>query len=182
MKTLSDRKLITLVQATGDGEAFSELAKRHGPALLAFLRALGGDEFLAEEAAQESLILAYTKLAQFRSASSFRTWLFRIAYREHARLAQKDTRRSVRRQSYREQAAAPPQRDSDLSLDMEKALAKLSDGERSAIILCDAYGLSHAQAAEIMRAPLGSVKTYVRRARRKMQDLLAHEEKGTEDG
>lgn len=177
MKAFSDQKLVALVQATGDGDAFSELAGRHIPALKAFLHSVGGHEAGIDDAVQQSLILAYSKLEQFRSSSSFRTWLFRIAFREHARLARKDASRKSRREAYNEKAPMPFPQDPDLSIDMEKALAQLSDLERSSVILCDAYGLSHGDVAEMLEAPLGSVKTYVRRAREKMLAFLTGSEK-----
>lgn len=182
MKALSDQKLITLVQITADGEAFNELARRHRPALIAFLKSLGGPSDLAEDAAQESFILAYRKIGQFRFSSNFRTWLFRIAYRERARLGKKDTQLDKKRQAFQADLNTPTPPDSDVLLDVGKGLAELSELERTAIILCDAYELSHGDAADMMNAPLGSVKTYVRRARRKMREFFDHEQEGQADG
>jgi RNA polymerase sigma-70 factor (ECF subfamily) len=69
-------------------------------------------------------------------------------------------------------SAGDDPRDS-FSLDLRAALATLSEEERAAALLCDAAGFSHAEAARVMGAPLGSVKTYVARARERLRAALS---------
>jgi len=72
----------------------------------------------------------------------------------------------------------------EFSIDLQRALLSLSDEERAAALLCDAAGLSHAEAASAMAAPLGTVKTLVARAREKLRAAMSIEEEsnGAETG
>lgn len=58
-------------------------------------------------------------------------------------------------------------------LDLARAMAILDDSERAAVALCIGAGLSHSETAVAMRAPLGSVKSWVLRGRAKLQKALA---------
>ena len=78
--TRDDKALVQLALA-GELTAFDELARRHQAPLLRFLRRRLNDADV-EDAAQDVLIRAYQRLGQFRAVSSFRSWLFSIAYRE----------------------------------------------------------------------------------------------------
>ena len=60
-----------------------------------------------------------------------------------------------------------------LSLDMERALAVLSDGERAAIVQCYHNDLSHEEAAQVLNCPVGTVKTHILRAKQKLKSRLA---------
>ena len=64
----------------------------------------------------------------------------------------------------------------EFSIDLQRALLSLSAEERAAALLCDAAGLSHAEAASAMGAPLGTVKTLVARAREKLRAAMASDE------
>jgi RNA polymerase sigma-70 factor (ECF subfamily) len=65
-----------------------------------------------------------------------------------------------------------PQSDPALKLDLEKALALLRPPERSALTLCFALGMPHEEAAEVMKVPLGTLKSHVARGREKLKILL----------
>src|SRR4051812_32969960 len=73
-----DLRLVTAAQSD-DREALDELIRRHQPWLLHIAQRMLWNRADAEDAAQEILIKAVTKLATFQQRSSFRTWLYRIA-------------------------------------------------------------------------------------------------------
>jgi RNA polymerase sigma-70 factor (ECF subfamily) len=167
---LSDIDLVTLAKAARGSAAFETLVKRHQAPLRAFLIRMTGDAAEADDLAQEALIKAYRGLDGFRGGASFRSWLFSIAMREAAQARRKEA-------AQQKQAAAADKpgetaEPMEFSLDLQKALARLSGEERAAVLLCDAAGFSHAEAAGAMNAPLGTVKTYVARAREKMRAAL----------
>jgi len=58
------------------------------------------------------------------------------------------------------------------SVDLDRALSKLSEPERTCIVMCYACGMSHSEAAEATGMPLGTVKSHVNRGREKMKALL----------
>ena len=58
-------------------------------------------------------------------------------------------------------------------VDLERALATLSDGERAAIAACYYADMSHEEAAQALGIPVGTVKTHVLRGKQKLRALLA---------
>lgn len=157
--------------AVGDAEAYGELVRRHHASLRAFLWRLAGDPTRAEDLAQDALVRGFQNIARFQGGSAFRTWLFAIAYREflqERRRAGAAGRLLERLAEGAADVAAEP----GAALDLQRALQTLDTPERAAVLLCDACGMSHSEAAEAMDAPLGSVKTYVKRGRAKLQAAL----------
>jgi RNA polymerase sigma-70 factor (ECF subfamily) len=170
---LSDIDLVTLAKAARSGAAFEALVRRHQAPLRAFLIRMTGDAALADDLAQEALIKAYRGLDGFRGGSSFRSWLFAIAMREAAMARRKNAvRRMADAQSDETDAEAAP---AEFSIDLQRALLTLTAEERAAALLCDAAGFSHAEAASVMSAPLGTVKTLVARAREKLRTAMSSE-------
>ncbi len=173
---LSDTDLVMLAKAAPDRAAFDGLVRRHQAGLRAFLRKLGADAAQADDLAQETFIKALRSLQSYRGGASFRSWLYAIAWREFLQGARSERSRS----RLSEAVAAESQGEAtcstgDFSLDLQRALASLDDIERAAVLLCDAVGLSHGEASVTLGAPLGSVKTYVARAREKLRTFLENE-------
>lgn len=170
---LSDIDLVTLAKAARDSAAFEALVRRHQAPLRAFLVRLTGEPALADDLAQEAFLKAYRALDGFRGGASFRSWLFAIAMREAQMARRREAARTRARTGARgDDEAAPP---AEFSLDLQRALAALTQEERMAALLCDAAGFSHAEAASAMAAPLGTVKTLVARARDKLRAAMTEE-------
>lgn len=170
---LSDIDLVTLAKAAKDDAAFAELVRRHQAGLRAFLRRFAPDASSADDLAQEAFVKAHAGIRRFRGGASFRSWLYAIAWREMLQAQRRDGARRRLAAAIGDDrtdagAAAP-----ELSIDLQRALAALEENERAAVLLCDAAGLSHGEAAAALGAPLGSVKTFVARAREKMRAVLA---------
>ncbi len=173
---LSDIDLVTLLKATPDNAAFETLVRRHQAALRAFLHRLCGDASQADDLAQDTLMKAYARIETFEGGASFRSWLFSIAYREFLQARRKDDAGVRLTNAISSEISndniSVDNTSADLSLDLRRALASLDDRERAAILMCDAVGLTQAEAAAALDAPLGTVKTYVARAREKMRAAL----------
>ncbi len=158
--------------ARGDRHAFEALVRAHQGYLRQFLRRLcRNDQALADDLAQEGFIAAWRALPQFRGEARFRSWLTRLAL--NAYLQQR------RRQPLGE--AVEPDADAPVSdfaphaacrLDLARALAQLREPEREALLMCFYADLSHAEAAEQLGWPLGTLKTQVLRARARLKELL----------
>ena len=174
---LSDIELVTLAKATQSEAAFAELVRRHQAGLRAFLRKFTRDGAEADDLAQDTLLKAYRGIQGFEGGASFRSWLYAIAWREFLQ----GKRKSAANDRLAREAAPAAEDEidnssvSELSIDLQRALASLEENERAAILLCDAAGMSHAEAASALGAPLGSVKTYVARARERLRAALAAE-------
>jgi len=156
--------------ALGDAAAFAALVRAHQSRVRAFLlRLSSGNHALADDLAQETFLEAFRKLAQYRGEGSFGGWLYRIAYTRF--LMDRRARKEIPAEIDLEPGAA---RESDdmARLDLERAMASLSPGERAALTLCYALGHSNEEAADILKMPLGTVKSHILRGREKLQNLL----------
>jgi RNA polymerase sigma-70 factor (ECF subfamily) len=172
---LTDAVLVARVLADDDRHAFAELTRRHQSAVRALLRRLTkNDHGLADDLAQETFLQVYRSLRQFRGDAKFGTWIYRIAYNiflAHARSAHPEE--PLPEQLPEAVDGPTPALASAMRMDLAKALATLSEGERAAIIQCYYQDLSHEEAAYVLGCPLGTVKTNVLRARQKLKTVLA---------
>jgi len=175
----TDAELILAAARQGDREAFTELVRRHQSMVRGVLRRLtGGDAALADDLAQEAFLLAWRRLATFRFEARFSTWLYRIAFN-----AWQSERRKTREVLLGEDEAMPeadagvPGPGHEDRMDLERAIATLSDGERAALAACYAADLSHEEAARALGLPVGTVKTHILRAKAKLRARLVPEER-----
>lgn len=140
-------------------------------------RLLHGDQAAADDLAQETFVLAWRKLDQFRGDAAFRTWLYRIAYSCFLQ-----ARRRTPEPTHDDDAIEVPDAPShplDLQLDFERALRTLSDAERAVLLHCVQLGLSHEEAAFVLAMPLGTVKSHATRGKAKLKSRLAAWHTGT---
>ena len=181
----TDALLIARVLLTDDRHAFAELVKRHQSSVRACLRKLSaGNHALADDLAQETFILAWRNLASFRQEARFSTWLYRIA--TNCWLAHNRKRREEllgdRVDALAEGDDTMPHLDdmqsdhargTTLKIDLERAMAALSEAERAAIVQCYHNDLSHEEAAYVLDCPIGTVKTHVLRGKQKLKAALS---------
>jgi RNA polymerase sigma-70 factor (ECF subfamily) len=178
---VSDAQLIARVLVQDDRHAFGELVRRHQSAVRATLRRLtGGNHALADDLSQETFLLAYRNLRSFRQEAKFSTWLYRIAYNVFLADARKMKEVSLPEETDVDEMASveageamPVARGAALKLDLERAMAVLSDAERAAIVQCYHNDLSHEEAAYVLGCPVGTVKTHILRAKQKLKARLA---------
>ena len=166
----------TLVEQAQAGStvAFARLVGAHQQAVRAFLRRLSKSYADADDIAQETFVAAWQSLYRFDPARSFRVWLMGVAYRKHL-----SARRSLFRRMRRDAVAiegagntssTAPQ--SDARIDVSRALAELPPDQRAAVALCLGEEFTHAEAAEILHLPLGTVKSHVARGKAKLMAAL----------
>lgn len=154
---------------------FEALVRAHQSRVRQQLRRLTkGDHALADDLAQETFVLAWRHIGSFRGDARVGTWLYRIAY--NAFLA--DRRRApLPQEPLDNEPASPPVPDFSGStvqrLDVERALATLPEAERVALIHCFQLDLSHAEAADVLGWPLGTLKSHVARGKARLRERLA---------
>lgn len=179
-----DAALVRRVQLQADRQAFALLVRRHQGRVRSLLRRLtGGREAWADELAQETFLQAWRALPGFRGEAGFATWLYRLASNEFLQQQRRgDQRLQARSTPWEDPAddADPSAADAQgvvaqegLRQDLQRALEGLGEAERLALLLCDVAGCSHAEAAQALGAPLGTVKSQVLRARTKLKQALA---------
>lgn len=180
---LDDAQLIQRVRA-GDRQAFASLYDRHAPMCYGVILRILKSESDAEEVLQEAWVYAWRQLGEFDAQrAQLSTWLVMIARSRALDRLRANRARGVREENA--QAGAAPSAPStpadhaeqdELTREMRGALASLTDNQREALELAFFQGLSHAQVAERVGAPLGTVKSRIRDGLRSLGRLLPKEE------
>ena len=168
---LHDVELASLA-AAGQRAAFGELVRRHGSAVRALVRRMGADAALADDIAQDACLAAFERIAEFRGEGTFQAWLKRIASRLYLKRVK---RRLLAELAAEPQPAAGPSQETSANqrLDLDEALKGLPPAERVCVSLCYGAGFSHSEAAELLNAPLGTVKSHVKRGLDRLRGRLA---------
>jgi RNA polymerase sigma factor (sigma-70 family) len=166
----------TLVAAAREGSsvALARLIDRHQQAVRAFLARIVGNREEAEDLAQETFITACSQLARYRGDASVRTWLCAIAWRKAKSARRSFFRARTRDSQYadRTEQERPREISAEDSMTLKAALASLPIEQRAAVVLCLSEDFSHAEAAQALELPLGTVKSHVARGRAKLLSVL----------
>jgi RNA polymerase sigma factor (sigma-70 family) len=171
--TEQDAESAWVRQAQADSaDAFGRLVHRHQQGLRAFLRRLTANHADADDLAQETFVFAWEHIARFDPARPFRPWLFGIAWRKYREGKRGWIRRLTRQGHAAQEVPTVFQPDPGLRLDLAKAAATLPPEQRAALLLCLACEFTHAEAAETLGLPLGTVKSHVARGREKLVAAL----------
>jgi RNA polymerase sigma-70 factor (ECF subfamily) len=144
------------------------------PNLRAFAIALCRDASRADDLVQETLVKAWNNRRLYKEGTNLRAWLFTILrntyFSEHRRLRYQAT--------YREAVDTTkswqhPEQEAHLDLqDFLAALGELPPDQRESLLLVGAEGFSYEEAAEISGCAVGTIKSRVNRARRRLSDAL----------
>jgi RNA polymerase sigma-70 factor (ECF subfamily) len=170
----SDEDLVRRAAGPDGRHAFAMLVTRHQSDVRATLRRLTrGDLALADDLAQESFVKAWRSIGDFRGDASFKTWMFRIAYRTFLSEVRRNEPQTQEVEDYHAVAGAGHE-EREFMADFDAAMAKLSTAQRDAIHFSLQRGFSHPEIADIMGIPVGTVKTHILRGRAKLQELLGH--------
>ncbi|MCW5249998.1 MULTISPECIES: RNA polymerase sigma factor SigM [unclassified Streptomyces] len=174
----------------GDPDAFGELVRRHRDRLWAVALRTLGDREEAADAVQDALVSAYRAAGSFRGQAAVTTWLHRItvnACLDRARKAASrrtapvdDAERLDRLLEPHESASAPAER-KDLHRELLEALDTLPADQRAALVLVDMQAYPVAEAARILDAPVGTIKSRCARGRARLLPLLTHLRPGRRD-
>jgi RNA polymerase sigma-70 factor (ECF subfamily) len=178
-----DARLMLRVRG-GDRRAFEALFRRYTPPLVNFLARMLPERDRAEELAQEVFLRVYQARGRYEPRARFSTWLFSIA----SNLALNELGRSYRkRETPLEQPVLDrledPQPGGEERLEakravsaVERALARLPDRQRAALLLRAERGLGYAEIGEVLGASPSSVKSLIHRARENLLTLLGERE------
>ncbi|PVY30095.1 RNA polymerase sigma factor [Williamsia muralis] len=173
---LSDDELAGAA-AVGDQEAFGVLIARVSPMLLRYLQRMA-DPVSAEDLAQETLLSVWKGLPDFDFRSSFRTWMFTIAYRRLADSLRK--KRDVPTDETRFvdlESPEPLPAEVAMGTSLLEALRTELDGlpptSRSTWWLREVEGLSLAEIARVLQISTGSARGHLQRSRRYLATRLA---------
>lgn len=178
----SDAQLVARARER-ESSAYEELVRRHQSATRALAYALVGDWAEAEDLSQEAFLRAFRNLDLLADAEKFAPWLRRVTFGVCI-----DWARTFRPRLYRLETAAdevatfaapsaepsPLERVEQLELTerVMRALAELPPRYRTPLAMYHIDGLSHEKVARALDVPVGTVRSLVARARRKLADAL----------
>ncbi len=181
--SLSDKDILfNLVDE--DIESYSILVDRYKNRLLNFVYRFVKDFDVAEDIVQETFLRVYRKRHDYKAIANFSTWIFTIA----GNLAKSELRRRKRWKFFSLDAyndnekkfelpdnGIKPDRAASVRIldeNIQNAIDKLQDKYKESLILRDIEGMSYKQIADITRVPVGTVKSRVNRARKKLRKKL----------
>jgi RNA polymerase sigma-70 factor (ECF subfamily) len=181
-----DWQLVERVQR-GDKRAFDLLVSKYQRKLFRLLSRLIRDQAEIEDVAQEAFIKAYRALPNFRGESAFYTWLYRIAINtaknylvaqgrraptqtetEIADAENFDDGESLRTEDTPDRMLLSKQ----VAEAVNRAIERLPQELRTAIVLRELEGLSYEEIAASMNCPIGTVRSRIFRAREAVAEEL----------
>ncbi|MGQ0562513.1 MAG: RNA polymerase sigma factor [Gemmatimonadota bacterium] len=174
--------LVVLRGQAGDEQAFAQLFDWFGERTLHYLRSLVGEA--AEDVQQEVWLSVYRGLATLADPGVFRTWLFRTTrHRAIDYLRKKKREREIEDELAAETHYSSEQNDTS-TYDVDPAqidmmLQELSPTHREVLILKYRDDLSYAELARVIGCSIGTVRSRLHHAKRRLQDLIELRQQST---
>ena len=179
MREMVDDSDLALVTRTkqGDTEAFSELVRRHERIVFNLSYRFMRDSTAAEDMAQESFIKAFRLIKGFRGDCRFSTWLYRVTSSVClTELNRRKRRGEVELQPQHTKDMAGPSSDlTDMPEIVQRCVQKLPERYATIITLYYLQEITYEEIAETMNIPMGTLKTWMHRARHQLKKIVEKE-------
>ncbi len=167
----SPESVLVSLARTGNRDAFAELVARRQAWIRNLMRRCCGDVTLADDLAQQVFMQAWKSIRQLHDAARFGPWLKRMAinmWLQHKR------RNDPLRDADEHTDGESVQRDqAGIAMDLDRALAKLTDDARLCVVLSYHAGMTHPEIEALTGMPLGTIKSHIRRGTRRLQEELS---------
>jgi RNA polymerase sigma-70 factor, ECF subfamily len=190
-KSLTDQEVVARARE-GREPAFRELIGRYERPVFSLIYRLVRDRERAEDLAQDTFIKVLNAIDRYDPTYKFSSWIFKIAHNTALDLLRKREPETLSLEGSPHATTAAEAEAStvtvasdrpspeeytehkELSGELEVAIGRLRPEYRTAIVLCHMEGRAYEEIAEIMSVPLGTVKTYIHRARHELRGYLGH--------
>lgn len=191
LASATDQEIVALARE-GREAAYRELIRRYERPVFSLILRMVRDRQLAEDLAQETFIKALNAIASYRPEFKFSSWIFKIANNaaiDHLRRRELDTlsidgaphatsaediEATALQVGDKGETPLAELEARELGTAIERAIGQLRPEYRSCIMLRHVEGLAYEEIAQLLDLPLGTVKTYIHRARHELRDMLAH--------
>ena len=190
LQALGDREVVELAKA-GKEDAYRELLRRYERPVFSLIYRMVRHRALAEDLAQETFIKVLNALETYRPEYKFSSWIFKIANNaaiDQLRRRELDTlsldgapdartadeiEATALQATDRSESPLEELESRETGTAIERAIGRLRPEYRTCILLRHVEGRSYEEIAEVMDLPLGTVKTYIHRARIELREYLA---------
>jgi RNA polymerase sigma-70 factor (ECF subfamily) len=191
LTNLPDADVVALAQA-GRESAYRELIRRYERPVFSLIFRMVRDREIAEDLSQETFIKVLNHIDRYRPEFKLSSWLFKIANnvaidhlrKRHLRTVSIDgsphaaTAAEIEATSFdveaRGESALEEMESKELGSAIERAITRLRPEYRACIMLRHVEGRSYEEIATTLDLPLGTVKTYIHRARHELRRALEH--------
>jgi RNA polymerase sigma-70 factor (ECF subfamily) len=191
LATLSDQDVVLEARA-GRQSAYRELVRRYERPIFSLIYRMVRNREQAEDLSQETFVKALNAIESYRPEYKFSSWIFKIANNvsiDHLRRRELDTlsldgsphaltpeaiQASALQLGDRQETALEELEAKELGGEIEVAIAGLRPEYRACILLRHVEGRPYEEIATMLDLPLGTVKTYIHRARGELRQALAH--------
>ena len=172
--------LVVLRCQTGDERAFAQLFEWFNPRTERYLRSLVGDA--ADDVQQEVWLAVYRGLSSVTNPRAFRTWLFQTTRHraiDYLRKQKRERELISEVSSEAIEAIDPAEESSTLDLsNFDAVLAELPTAQREALLLRYRDDLSYNEIALVVGCSVGTIRSRLHHAKRRMQELMATHTRG----
>jgi len=185
---MSEEAMLVEEASTGNMPAFEKLVSLYGKKIFNYCYRMTGNKEDAEDTAQEVFIKAYRSLNGFKRNSRFSTWLYSIAHNACIDLQRKkkiiivpiEGHDDDNKNQVKELASDGLSVEDEVLMTEKKnavhlAIAKLRPEYRTVVLLREIDGLSYDEIAGVLNIPIGTVKSYISRARDELRTSLINE-------
>ena len=191
LATASDQEVV-LEAREGRQAAYRELVRRYERPIFSLIYRMVRNREQAEDLSQETFVKALNAIESYRPEYKFSSWIFKIANNvaiDHLRRRELDTlsldgsphaltpeavQATALQLGDRQETALEELEARELGGEIERAIAGLRPEYRSCILLRHVEGRPYEEIATMLDLPLGTVKTYIHRARGELREALAH--------
>ena len=161
--------------ANGNIQAFETLLAAHQDKVFRLCYSMLGDRAQAEDAAQESFLRIWKSMQGYRAEASIGTWIFSITRNVClTAISKRGARRSAPLQEAERVTPPAPERERDV----ERMVAQLPEKYRQVIVLFYMEEKSYEEVARMLDLPMGTVKTYLHRARKQLATMVKEADSG----
>ncbi|MEM9369963.1 MAG: sigma-70 family RNA polymerase sigma factor [Pseudomonadota bacterium] len=174
---LSEQSDDVLLASVADGNihAFEQLHRRYFSKLMRFAIRLADGQEAAEEVANDTLMTVWRTADRFEGRSKPSTWMFGIAYRMALKVRKKQAKHTGNLELNPELVGSDdePAEAVIVKTDLAQALKQLTPEQKAVVELTYFNGYLYTEIAEILECPVGTVKTRMMTARRRLRGLLS---------
>lgn len=191
LRSASDQEIVALARG-GAESAYRELIRRYERPVFSLIYRMVRDRETAEDLAQETFVKVLNAIGTYRPEFKFSSWVFKIANNtaiDHLRRRELDTlslegsphattaegiEATTLQVSSDDESPLETVEALELGGEIEVAINRLRPEYRSCILLRHVEGRAYEEIAEMLDLPLGTVKTYIHRARNELRLALQH--------